>query len=72
MNYILILFFVFLALSPLAILNNATFIISLVKGAMIGGLYNRDVYEEEEVVEHTMQFCFIFITFTMIWEKPLS
>ena len=64
MNYILILFFVFLALSPLAILNNATFI--------IGGLYNRDVYEEEEVVEHTMQFCFIFITFTMIWEKPLS
>ena len=39
---------------------------------MFGGLYNKDEYEEEEVVEHTMQFCFIFITITMIWEKPIE
>jgi hypothetical protein len=70
--YLFGLFLLFLLISPLAIINNATIIVSLVKGFMFGGLYNKDEYLEEEVSEHTIQFCFLFITITMIWEKPLN
>lgn len=72
MNYLLALFVLFLLITPLAISKNAAFFISLVKGFMFGGLYNKDIYEEDEVVEHTIQFCFMFITITMIWETPLN
>ena len=72
MNYLFVLFIVFLLITPLAVAKNATFLISLVKGFMFGGLYNRDTFEEDEVVEHTIQFCFMFITITMIWETPLN
>jgi hypothetical protein len=72
MNYLIALFVLFLLITPLAVLNNATFIISLVKGFMFGALYNKDEYQEDEVTEHTVQFCFMFLTITMIWEKPLN
>jgi len=72
MNYLIALFVIFLLITPLAVLNNATFIISLVKGFMFGALYNKDEYQEDEVTEHTIQFCFMFLTITMIWEKPLN
>ena len=72
MNYLIALFVLFLLITPLAVLNNANFIISLVKGFMFGALYNKDEYPEDEVTEHTIQFCFMFITITMIWEKPLN
>jgi hypothetical protein len=72
MNYLIALFVLFLLITPLAVLNNATFIISLVKGFMFGALYNKDEYQEDEVTEHTIQFCFMFLTITMIWEKPLN
>jgi hypothetical protein len=72
MNYLFTLFLLFLLITPIAVINNAVFIISLVKGAMIGGLYNKDEYPEDKVTEYTLQFCFIFITITMVWEKPLN
>jgi len=72
MNYLITLFVLFLLITPFAVLNNAIFIISLVKGFMFGALYNKDEYQEDEVTEHTIQFCFMFITITMIWEKPLN
>jgi hypothetical protein len=72
MNYLIALFIVFLLITPLAVFRNANFIISIVKGFMVGGLYNKDEYQEEEVIEHTVQFCFMFITITMIWETPLK
>ena len=72
MNYLFGLFVIFLLITPLAVFNNATFIISLVKGFMFGALYNKDEYIEDEVAEYTLQFCFMFITVTMVWEKPLN
>lgn len=72
MEYLFGLFLLFLLISPLAIINNATIIVSLVKGFMFGGLYNKDEYPEDKISEHTIQFCFLFITITMIWEKPLN
>ena len=72
MNYLIVLFIVFLLITPLAVVRNANFIVSLVKGFMFGALYNKDEYEEEEISEHTVQFCFMFITITMIWEAPLK
>jgi hypothetical protein len=72
MNYLIALFVLFLLITPYAVTKNATFIVSLVKGFMFGALYNKDEYQEDEVTEHTIQFCFMFITITMIWEKPLN
>jgi hypothetical protein len=72
MNYLFILFILFLLITPLVVSKNATFIISLVKGFMFGALYNKDEYPEDEVSEHTIQFCFIFLTITMVWESPLK
>jgi hypothetical protein len=72
MSYLFALFIVFLLITPLAVSKNSIFIISLVKGIMIGGLYNKDEYPEEEIIEHTIQFCFMFITITMIWETTLN
>lgn len=72
MNYLIMLFVVFLLITPYAVTKNATFIVSLVKGFMFGGLYNKDEYPEDEISEHTVQFCFMFITITMIWETPLK
>ena len=70
MNYIYTLFVIFLLITPYAVTKNATFIVSLVKGFMFGGLYNKDEYPEEEINEHTIQFCFFFITITILWETP--
>jgi len=72
MNYIISLFLLFLLITPFAVINNATIMVTLIKGFMIGGLYNKDEYPEDGVSEHTIQFCFMFITITMIWEKPLN
>jgi len=72
MNYLFVLFVIFLLITPYAVSKNATFIISIVKGFMFGALYNKDEYFEDEIVEHTIQFCFMFITITIIWEKPLN
>jgi hypothetical protein len=41
--------------------NKADIYITLIKGGMVGALYNR---EEDEV---TIQLCLLFVTFTAIW-----
>ncbi len=71
MQFIYVLFVLFLLISPFAINKQATFIVSLVKGVMVGALYNKDEWEDEQITEHTIQFCFVFITITIIWETPL-
>jgi hypothetical protein len=48
--------------------KNAQFIVAPIKGFMFGGLYNNDEYED--LTEYTVQFCFMFVSFTMIWETP--
>jgi hypothetical protein len=69
MNYLFGLFVIFLLVTPIITLNNPTFIISIVKGFMFGGLYNKDYFEDENLSVYTVQFCFVFITITMVWEK---
>jgi len=43
----------------------AEVIITLIKGAMFGILYNDAEYED--ATEHTIQLCLVFVTFTVIW-----
>lgn len=69
MNYLFGLFVIFLLVTPIITLNNPTFIISIVKGFMFGALYNKDYFEDENLNVYTVQFCFVFITITMVWEK---
>lgn len=70
MIYLFVFFFVFLLSMLYATFENALFIVSPIKGFMIGGLYNKDEYED--LIEYTIQFCFVFVSFTMIWEKPVE
>jgi len=67
MNIFLTFFVVFLVSIIYSIQKDSMFIVSLVKGFMLGCLYNKELFEEGGS-EHTVQFCFGFVTFTMIWE----
>ena len=51
-----------------AIYAGCTVIITFIKGGMIGALYNKEHYEGEDIEEHTIQFCLLIITITIIWE----
>ncbi len=68
MNYLLTFFLLFLLCMVYATYKDAQFIISPIKGFMFGALYNRD--ELNDSFEHTVQFCFVFVNFTTIWETP--
>jgi len=67
MNIFLTFFLLFLVSIIYSIQKEAMFIVSLVKGFMVGALYNKEPFEEGGN-EHTIQFCFGFVTFTMLWE----
>lgn len=69
---VFVFLFVFLFATMFAIQKGATIIISRVAGIMIGGLVNKDYYEEEDIVETTIQFCFVFLTFTFQWEEKIG
>jgi hypothetical protein len=36
-------------------------------GLMFGALYSKDRFEEESLVQHTLQCCIGFISLTIIW-----
>jgi len=44
---------------------NGEVIIALIKGLIIGALYNDDIEEEE--TEHTIQIVFLVISISFIW-----
>lgn len=71
-NILLTLFLLFLIVVPIAIQYNAIFIVSLLKGGMIGTLYDVRDYPEENISETTIQFCFIWVTITIKWEKTIE
>lgn len=64
--------FLVLGVVSFALQRGAVLIITTVVGCMFGALYNKDVWEEEEVVEHTIQICLLFFTLTMQWDRPLG
>ena len=52
----------------LAAYKGADLIISPIMGVLLGGLYDRTYYEDEEVTDHTLQVSLLFIVFTVKWE----
>ena len=36
-------------------------------GMMLGALYSKEKFEEENLVQHTLQCCIGFISLTVIW-----
>lgn len=69
---VILLFLVFCAATKYALDKGAVIIVSAVRRFMVGGLYNVDTYEEEGIKEHTIQFCFILVTFTYQWTKDIG
>jgi len=56
----------------LAVEKNATVIVTTITGIMVGALYNCDIWEEEDVKEHTVQICLLFVTFTIQWDQQIG
>jgi hypothetical protein len=48
-----------------AVYSGSTIIITLIKGFMVGALYNKD--EHEDFDAHTVQFCLAILTITILW-----
>lgn len=52
--------------------KGGTLIITTIKGFMIGALYNCDLWEDEEVKEHTLQICLALVTITIQWDRKIG
>ena len=52
----------------LAVSKGADIIISPIMGVLLGGLYDKAYYEDENVTDHTLQVSLLFIVFTVKWE----
>lgn len=72
MLYLLGLLFVVLGVRKFVLSRKATVIITTVTGLMLGALYNKDIWEEDNVSEHTLQFCLLLLTVTIQWERQLG
>ena len=46
----------------------ATIIVTTIKGLMVGLLYNKDEFADEYFDSHTIQFCLIIVTITILWQ----
>ena len=66
----IIIVFLIIATSMIYIgqLNNAEIMVAPILGVVLGALYSKQAYEEEESVEHTLQCCIFFISLTVVWE----
>lgn len=71
---ITILLFIILSLVLLifSIKGGYILIVSVLKGLMLGAIYDKGDFEEENVTEHTIQISIFLICFTFIWETELN
>lgn len=53
-------------------LYDAQIMIAPIVGVVFGALWSRQNFEEEEIVEYTLQCCIFFISLTIVWERPLN
>ena len=64
---LLILTFILFAIT-LPLLSHTEIIVALTKSFLIGVLYSKSFIEDEGVFENTLQFSFIFILVSMVWD----
>lgn len=53
-------------------LNEGEIHIALIMGIALAALYSYVDYEEEKVTEYTLQCCILFVSITVIWERPMN
>jgi len=53
-------------------LNDGEITIAPILGVMFGFLYSKQDIEDEKVTEHWLQCCIIFVSITVIWDRPMS
>jgi hypothetical protein len=51
-----------------ALYSGSTIIITFIKGFMVGVLYHNEELEDVKINEHTLQFCLMILTITILWE----
>jgi|Laugrespbdmm15sd_2_1035082.scaffolds.fasta_scaffold99848_2 hypothetical protein len=66
---VIILLFAFILF---AAWGNYMFYFTIIKGIMIGVLYNADDYPEENITEHTFQVLIWMLSFTFTWETTIN
>ena len=67
--FITIVGILFLLITPF--LSEDQIIVSLSKSFLIGILYDKSYLEEENVYLYTVQFSFVFVLISYIWEKEV-
>ena len=65
--FITIVGVLFLLITPF--LSQDEIIISLSKSFLIGILYDKTYLEEEKIYLYTLQFSFVFILISYLWER---
>lgn len=53
-------------------LNGGVIHIALLMGIALAAIYSYVDYEEEEITEYTLQCCILFVSITVIWERPMN
>ena len=53
-------------------LNNGEIRLAPLVGIMVGALWSKMEIEDEKVTEYWLQVCIVFISITVIWEKPMT
>jgi hypothetical protein len=72
MNIIIGLLIVATLLTYWAQLNNGQVIVGPIIGVMFGVLYSYQEIEDDNVIEYCVQCCILFISITVLWEKPMN
>ena len=53
-------------------INDGDIIFAPIVGIALAALYSSTDYEEEGVTEYTLQCCILFVSISVIWNKPLN
>lgn len=71
-NIIIVLLIIATAMLYWGQLNKGEIHIGPIMGFVIGALYSYQEFEDEKIIEHQLQCCILFISITVIWEKPMN
>lgn len=67
--FITVIGLLFLFITPF--LPHDKVFVSFSKSFLIGILYDKTYYEDEKIYEYTVQFSFVFLLISYIWEKEV-
>ena len=53
-------------------INEGEIMFAPIMGIALAALYSTREFEDEGIKEYTLQCCIVFLSVTVVWEKPMS